>query len=60
MPRLPRIDFTGARHHVMNRGVRYQEMFFDPDLCAVFVDLIGDAISSWNRDESIEMSGVSL
>ena len=47
MPRLPRIDFPGARHHVMNRGARHQDIFFDPDSCATFVDLLGEAVERY-------------
>ena len=48
MPRLPRIDFPGARHHVMNRGAPHQEIFFDPDSCATFIDLIGESVERYD------------
>jgi REP element-mobilizing transposase RayT len=47
MPRPPRIDFPGARHHVMNRGARLQEIFFDDNSCAVFLSLVGEAVERY-------------
>ena len=40
--RLPRIDFIGARHHVMNRGARHQDVFLDDDVRRLFLEIIKD------------------
>lgn len=42
MPRPPRIDHPGARHHVMNRGARRQVLFHDDRACLLFLDLLDD------------------
>ncbi len=42
MPRTPRIDYPGARHHVMNRGIRREAMFLDDEACAAFVDALAE------------------
>ena len=34
----------GARHHVMNRGVRLHDIFFADESCAVFLELVGEAV----------------
>ena len=47
MPRPPRIDFPEARHHVMNRGVKRQDIFLDDECCWVFLDLLGRAVDRY-------------
>ncbi len=42
MPRPPRIDFPGARHHVMNRGARHAPVFSDETSCAIFLGILSD------------------
>lgn len=44
MPRPVRIDFPGARHHVMNRGARRQPVFYDDDSCGEFLEYVGAAV----------------
>lgn len=44
MPRTKRDDFVGARHHVMNRGVRQGSIFFTDLHCMRFLELVGEAI----------------
>lgn len=39
--RYPRLDFPGARHHVMNRGGRRGPIFVDDADCCVFLDILG-------------------
>ncbi|MDD5309357.1 MAG: transposase [Deltaproteobacteria bacterium] len=41
MPRPPRIDYPGARHHVMSRGARHAPIFFDDRSCALFLSILG-------------------
>ena len=38
--RLPRLDFPGARHHVMNRGARREDVFPDDDARRMFLDVL--------------------
>ncbi len=40
MARLPRIDYPGARHHVMNRGARRQPVFLDDSWYGRFLQLL--------------------
>ena len=42
MPRPLRLDYPGARHHVMNRGARQQPVFLTDADCAAFLDLLGE------------------
>ena len=42
MPRVPRIDFAGARHHLMNRGARRSAIFGEPWMCALFLDVLAE------------------
>jgi REP element-mobilizing transposase RayT len=42
MARPPRVDFKGARHHVMNRGASRRPIFFNDNTRALFVDLLGE------------------
>jgi REP-associated tyrosine transposase len=44
MPRPLRIDYPGARHHVMNRGVRHQPVFWSDNSCSLFLALLGDVV----------------
>jgi REP element-mobilizing transposase RayT len=47
MARLPRIDFPEARHHVMNRGARRQDIFLDDGCYSVFLELLGRAVERY-------------
>lgn len=47
MPRPLRIDFPEARHHVMNRGARRQDIFLDDSCCLAFLDLLGRGVSRY-------------
>jgi hypothetical protein len=42
MPRPLRIDYPGALHHVMNRGARHEQVFFDDDSYGMFLSLVGN------------------
>jgi REP element-mobilizing transposase RayT len=42
MARPLRIDFPGARHHVMNRGARREPIFTDDASCALFLSVVAD------------------
>lgn len=42
MPRTPRIDIPGARHHVMNRTARRRVVFRDPADLALFQRLLSE------------------
>lgn len=42
MPRAPRVDFPGARHHVMNRASRRENIFLDPYACELFLSLLAE------------------
>lgn len=42
MSRSTRLDFPGARHHVMNRGARHAPVFPDDATCALFVDQLAE------------------
>ena len=42
MPRPKRIDYPGARHHVMNRGARREPVFLDDSACGMFVGLLSE------------------
>ena len=42
MSRAPRIDYIGARHHVMNRGARRSAIFFDDTCYSEFLNLLGE------------------
>lgn len=44
MPRGPRFDAPGYRHHVMNRGAGHATVFVDDDDVANFLDLIDQAV----------------
>ncbi|MCP4602009.1 MAG: hypothetical protein GY847_16080 [Proteobacteria bacterium] len=47
MPRPPRIDYPGARHHVMNRGARGQQVFWNDNSCLLFLDLLGAVVERY-------------
>ena len=47
MPRPLRIDFPGAKHHVMNRGIRRQPVFLDDWCCEEFLCSLGDVVSRY-------------
>jgi len=40
--RLPRLEFVGARHHVMNRTARRATLFDDPDVRELFFDVLAE------------------
>jgi hypothetical protein len=40
--RMPRLDFPGARHHVMNRGARCERIFLDDNDRRAMLDLLAD------------------
>lgn len=42
MPRPPRVDFPGARHHVMNRGARHEAFFTTSEVCADFMGVLSE------------------
>ena len=44
MPRAKRDDFPGARHHVMNRGVRHGAIFYSDHHCIRFLELLEAAV----------------
>ena len=44
MPRPLRIDFPGARHHVMNRGHRRGPVFIDDWCCSEFTEVLEQAV----------------
>mgnify|MGYP003565961916 CR=1 FL=1 len=45
MPRSLRIDFPGAKHHVMNRGNRRGPVFIDDWCCVAFSDVLDLAVA---------------
>ncbi len=47
MPRTARIDYPGARHHVMNRGARGQQVFLNESYCSQFLLLLGRAVERY-------------
>lgn len=42
MSRPPRIDYPGARHHVLNRGARRQHIFLDDDCFNGFIQILAE------------------
>ena len=42
MPRVPRIDYPGARHHVMNRGARRAAIFGEAWAAALFLEVLAE------------------
>lgn len=42
MPRSPRLDFPGARHHVMNRGARHEVILGSGVTNSAFLTILGD------------------
>jgi REP element-mobilizing transposase RayT len=48
MARPVRIDFPGAKHHVMNRGLRRGPVFIDDWCCEEFVDLLPEAVERYD------------
>ena len=47
MPRSARIDFPGAKHHVMNRGARGENVFLDESYCSQFLLLMSRAVERY-------------
>lgn len=56
MPRSTRLDFPGARHHVMNRTARREAMFVDDATCAAFVD----TLAVLPREYGVRIHGFAL
>ncbi len=56
MGRLPRIDYPGAWHHVVNRGASRQAVFLDDDDCLLFLSLLEDVVHRYR----IEVHGYAL
>ncbi|TNF23158.1 MAG: hypothetical protein EP329_27930 [Deltaproteobacteria bacterium] len=56
MARLPRVDFPGAWHHVMNRGARRADIFLTDAHCTLFLDLVGQMVEK----HGIEVHAYSL
>lgn len=56
MPRPPRIDFPGARHHVMNHSAYRRPIFPDDRRREVFLDLLGQAVERYG----VEVCGYCL
>jgi REP-associated tyrosine transposase len=50
MPRLPRSDFAGAWHHVMNRGAARAEVFSDNMDAESFLYGVGEASARYDVD----------
>jgi len=42
MPRTPRLDFPGARHHAMNRALRRDDLFLRDEDCVLFLDVLSE------------------
>ncbi len=42
MPRTPRLDEPGSRHHLMNRGARRQVLFHSDQACIEFIELLAE------------------
>lgn len=40
--RLPRLDYPGARHHVMNRGARHEPVFRDEEDRRLFLQVLSE------------------
>jgi putative transposase len=56
MPRPLRIDFPGANHHVMNRGAKRKNVFFDDDYCSLFCDFLAQIVERFD----IRLHGFAL
>lgn len=56
MARQLRVDFPGARHHVMNRGLRHQRIFFGDHDAIAFLGLVEDAATRFG----LEIHGFAL
>ena len=50
MPRLRRIDYPGAWHHVMSRGARKEPIFRDPEHCALFLEHLGKVVGRFGLE----------
>ncbi len=48
MARPLRIEYSGAWHHVMNRGRRAEKVFHDNQDRGMFVDLLEETVDTWN------------
>lgn len=44
MPRQKREDYAGAKHHVMNRGVRHGAIFFNDAYCLKFLSILESVV----------------
>ena len=56
MSRPPRLDFAGARQHVMNRGARHAPVFPDDATCALFLDQLAELPARFG----VEVHGYAL
>ena len=45
MPRTPRLDYDGARHHVLNRFIHKKATFVTDQVCAMFLDRVAETPS---------------
>ncbi|MDV7392563.1 transposase, partial [Arthrospira platensis SPKY1] len=43
-----RIEFPGALYHVMSRGDRREDIFWDDDDRSIFLETLGDVVSRFN------------
>lgn len=48
MARGPRLDYPGARHHVMNRGAGRQIVFGDDEACGMFIALLEEVVDRYD------------
>jgi len=48
MSRPLRIEYPGAWYHVMNRGRRKEDIFFDQDDFQLFLEILKDTARMWN------------
>ena len=46
MPRAPRIEFSGAMYHVMNRGDHYEDVYRDDVDRESFLQILGGTCES--------------
>ena len=56
MPRMPRRQYAGAWHHVMNRGANHQATFLTANDRLAFLALLGEVVDQFG----IEVHALSL
>ena len=44
MPRRPRLDISGALHHIMVRGIDHADIFLDDDDRRRFLEKLGELV----------------